>query len=49
MKRKTLPNKPWQTLADVDMGRDEPRRQRRWLAAQAALAVALQTVVAWPW
>jgi methylthioxylose transferase len=44
-----LPFMPWLTLAVVDLVRDEPRHQRRWLAAQAGLAVALQLVVAWPW
>jgi hypothetical protein len=41
-----LPFLPWVTLATAAL----PRRQvGRWLAAQAALAIALQITIGWPW
>jgi hypothetical protein len=44
-----LPFMPWLGLAVVDLARDGRRRVPRWLAAQGALAIALQVLVAWPW
>jgi hypothetical protein len=41
-----LPFLPWVLLATVALPR---ATTRRWLAAQAALAVALQLTIAWPW
>jgi hypothetical protein len=42
-----LPFMPWLTLAAAALGRD--RSTSAWLAAQAAVALALQLAVAWPW
>jgi len=41
-----LPFLPWVLLATVALPR---ATTRRWLAAQATLAVALQLTIAWPW